>query len=217
MHTFEALKTRQRAERDKYPENLGLRVHRALSWLNRAEQCEDDDGRFIFLWIAFNAAYAQDIYDQERTNERTRLSDFLRKIVDLDEKDALYEVVWDQFSNTVRVLLRNPFVFGAYWDFQRGLIAESDWSAAFDRANSAANHALAHKDTASLLGVVMSRLYILRNQLVHGGATWNGSVNRDQLRDATKILETLVPTMIEIMMDHPNTLWGDAAYPVVTD
>jgi hypothetical protein len=25
----------------------------------------------------------------------------------------------------------------------------------------------------------------------------------------------LVPLVIEVMMDHPGTLWGDAVYPVV--
>jgi hypothetical protein len=55
---YNTLKNRQRQERDNYPDNLGLRVHRALSWLNRAEQEGDPDSRFIFLWIAFNAAYA---------------------------------------------------------------------------------------------------------------------------------------------------------------
>ena len=36
-----------------------MRTHRALSWLNRAEQeSEDLDARFIFLWIAFNSAYS---------------------------------------------------------------------------------------------------------------------------------------------------------------
>jgi hypothetical protein len=39
-----ALKHRQRAERDTHLEGLALSVHRALSWLNRAEQCADDDG-----------------------------------------------------------------------------------------------------------------------------------------------------------------------------
>ncbi|RLA40362.1 MAG: hypothetical protein DRR42_25985, partial [Gammaproteobacteria bacterium] len=53
------LKTRQRETRDNFPESLSLRVHRALSWLNRAEQeTKDHDARFIFLWVAFNAAYA---------------------------------------------------------------------------------------------------------------------------------------------------------------
>ena len=40
--SYRELKSRQRKERDNYPLNLGLRVHRTLSWLNRAEQCDDD-------------------------------------------------------------------------------------------------------------------------------------------------------------------------------
>ena len=33
MANYETLKARQRLERDRYPENLSIRVHRALSWL----------------------------------------------------------------------------------------------------------------------------------------------------------------------------------------
>ena len=36
-------------------------MHRALSWLQRAEAAgEDDDVAFVCLWIAFNAAYADE-------------------------------------------------------------------------------------------------------------------------------------------------------------
>ena len=66
MLSHNSLKDRQRAERDTHPEGLALRVHRALSWLNRAERCTDDDGRFIFLWISFNSAYSQQ-FDLEKT------------------------------------------------------------------------------------------------------------------------------------------------------
>ena len=82
--SYTLLKTRHRAEREGYPFNLSLRVHRALSWLDRAERCEDDDGRFIFLWIAFNAAYANEIYDQERSPEQKVFGRFLKKLHDLD-------------------------------------------------------------------------------------------------------------------------------------
>lgn len=37
MMNYEPLKTRHRAEREEWPENLGLRVHWALSWLDRME------------------------------------------------------------------------------------------------------------------------------------------------------------------------------------
>ena len=45
---FEQLKKRHREIRDHSPANLRLRVHRALSWLQRAEMAEDEDGRFIY-------------------------------------------------------------------------------------------------------------------------------------------------------------------------
>lgn len=55
----------------------------------------------------------------------------------------------------------------------------------------------------------------MRNQLVHGGATWGGLVNRDQVRDAVNLMAKLAPLAIEIMMDSPSALWGDPSYPVI--
>jgi hypothetical protein len=65
--------------------------------------------------------------------------------------------------------------------------------------------------------MLFDRLYVLRNQVVHGGATWNSSANRDQLRDGTRILGTLLPTIVDLMMDHPAEDWGRPWYPVVAD
>ena len=70
-------------------------------------------------------------------------------------------------------------------------------------------------DAARILSILFDRLYVLRNQLVHGGATWNGSVNRDQVRDGAAVLGTLLPIFIEIMMDNPGQNWGKPFYPVV--
>ena len=57
-----SLKSKQRSLRDGFPSVLSLRVHRAISWLTRAEaEKDDDDLRFILLWIGFNSAYARDI------------------------------------------------------------------------------------------------------------------------------------------------------------
>jgi len=67
----------------------------------------------------------------------------------------------------------------------------------------------------TVLCITLSRIYLLRNQLVHGGATWGGSVNREQLRDAVNLMGKLAPLVIEIMMDSPDALWGDASFPVV--
>jgi hypothetical protein len=210
-----SLKKRQRDERDTFPANLALRVHRALSWLERAERCEDVDARYIFLWIAFNAAYANEIGSQERSSEQKVFGRFLRKLVALDQGDALYELIWTEFPKSIRLLLDNQFVYQPFWDYHNSRLEEAQWKSLFRNARAAANRALAKQNTAVVLGIVLSRMYTLRNQLMHGGATWNSSVNRDQLRDCSAFLGKLVPFIIQLMMDNPDTLWGDACYPVV--
>ena len=210
-----SLKVRQRAERENHPTNLALRVHRALSWLDRAGQCDDQDGKFIFLWIAFNAAYANDMGDQDRPHEKQLFQLFLDKLADLDKEDVLYKLIWSEFPGSIRVLLDNRFVYQPFWDFHNGKILEEDWKSGFERARKAASRALAGHETVTVLAIILDRMYTLRNQLIHGGATWNSSVNRDQLRDCSAFLGKLVPYVIQLMLDNPNALWGDACYPVV--
>lgn len=216
--TFSGLKARQRAERDDYPETISLRVHRALSWLGRAEQCdEDDDAQFIFLWIAFNAAYANELDDHEAFSSSAQqiFRKFIDRLVNLDHNQLLSDIVWEQFPCSIRVLLDNKHVFRPFWDYQSGKISESIWKEQFITAKADASKALSRSNTQSVLTIVFSRLYMLRNQLMHGGATWNSKVNRDQVRDCTNILEKIVPVIILIMMDNPNEPWGKPYYPPV--
>ncbi|EJN39502.1 hypothetical protein PMI38_00991 [Pseudomonas sp. GM84] len=212
---YQSLKTRHRNERDAHHPNLALRVHRALSWLHRAEQAEDVDGRFIFLWIAFNAAYATDIDEHHRLSEQEAFKAFLQKLCLLDTEHLIEKLVWSEFPGSIRALLDNPFVFQSFWEFQNGKITQAEWEQRLRGGKRAAHQALAERDTAKVLGVMFNRIYTLRNQLMHGGATWDGSVNRSQLRDCTKLLGKLVPLIILLMLDNPRTLWGDACYPVV--
>lgn len=109
----------------------------------------------------------------------------------------------------------NPYVFQSFWDFQNGKITEVEWEERLLSGKRSAQVALANRDTAKVLGVMFNRIYTLRNQLIHGGATWDSNVNRAQLRDCANLLGQLVPLVIVLMLDNPCTLWGDACYPVV--
>ncbi|MEZ9236039.1 hypothetical protein [Shewanella sp. 10N.286.52.A9] len=194
---------------------MALRVHRSLSWLAKSEQCHDDkDSQFIFLWIAFNAAYAQDT-EVLRHTESEAFAKFMSKLVELDKGNHLYSLVWSEFSSCIRVLLDNQYVFQPFWDFQNGKLTEEEWVIRFSNAKASANVALSTKRTDQLNTIILQRLYTLRNQLIHGGATWNSSANRDQIRDGVAFLSKLVPIIINIMMDSSDQLWGDANYPVV--
>ena len=177
---------------------------------------EDTDGQFIFLWIAFNAAYATEIDERYRTSAQVTSRAFLRRLVDLDAPTRRIEgLVWTEFTKSIRVLLDNPYVFKPFWDFQAGAIEEAEWKRKFAVARRAAHRALERQNTVTVLGIVLSRIYVLRNQIIHGGATWGSGVNRDQLRDCSDFMAKLVPLVIETMMDHPDVAWGEPCYPVV--
>jgi hypothetical protein len=212
---YEALKTRQRAERHEHHPNLVLRVHRALSWLQRAEAEQDPDSRFVFLWIAFNAAYATDIPEEFRTSEQNAFRAFIGKLLELDREGRFERLVWTEFPKSIRLLLDNPYVFQDFWEFQRGRLAGDEWKRRFEGAKAAVRFALGRRDTATVLSVVLHRVYTLRNQIVHGGATWKSAVNREQVRDCVALMDVLVPLIIETMLENPKTVWGDAMYPVV--
>ena len=113
---------RAEIESDLHP-SLALRIHRALSWLGRAErENDDDDARFIFLWIAFNAAYANELPDGRRVSEQKMLAQFLRRLLVSDQERRLYQILWSEFPGAIRVLIDNPYVFGPFWACQRGEI-----------------------------------------------------------------------------------------------
>lgn len=210
------LKSYQREHRDSFGINLSLRTHRGLSWLDRAEQCESDlDAKFIFLWIAFNACYAVDVDQEYRDSEKSQFKLFFDKITSLDNDKLIYDQLWKTFSSTIRVLLDNRYVYQPFWDFHNKRTSGENWEERFKYAKNKAAKSLARQDTSEVLSIVFERLYTLRNQLVHGGATWNSQANRDQLKECTLFLGTVVPLIIHIMMTHPNTLWGTAHYPVI--
>ena len=216
MPTHSTLKSRQRQERHQYGEYLSVRVHRALSWLNRAEQCQNDnDAKVIFLWIAFNAAYANEIDPKYKMRECELAYLFIERLCQLDDKNRLEKIVWVEFSKSIRILLNNKYIFQPYWDYLNNHIDEDTWKSRFTRAKSSANTALGKQDTPKVLDIVLSRVYTLRNQLLHGGSTWNSRVNRDQVRDCAKFMECLVPVVIEIMMDNAGEIWGQPVYPVI--
>ena len=215
MQAFiEALKQRHRQVRDAQPEALRLRIHRALSWLLHSERMAGDpDTRFILQWIAFNAAYAREFSPQE--SERDRARGFIETLVALDGEKWLHQALFQQFSGPVRTLISNKFTYEPFWSALRTHDSSNRWEASFASSKKAAFVSVMHGETATVLGIVFDRLYVLRNQLVHGGATWNSQINRAQIADGVRILATLVPRIIAIMMEHPQQDYGDVLYPVV--
>lgn len=124
-----------------YPDQLNLRLHRALSWLQKSQETQDDlDMQFISLWISFNAIYAKKM--SERSPDRANFLEFLNLICRLDLKDIIYHIIWQKFPQSIRVMLDNRYVFQPFWDYHNGKISEVAWLEDFDKSNKKAYQAL---------------------------------------------------------------------------
>ncbi|MBP4134130.1 hypothetical protein [Gallibacterium anatis] len=65
--------------------------------MKKAEETEELDSQFIYLWIAFNAAYAKEIKNLEN-KERLNLNEFLLRICGLDENKVIYDLCSDPLN-----------------------------------------------------------------------------------------------------------------------
>jgi len=212
--TSDTLKARHRLVRDDQPEGLRVRIHRAISWLARAErEVDDPDAAFIFLWIALNAAYAHEFGFEER--ELVQIRRFIAVLVEHDLEQRLHAVLFRQFSGPIRTLIDNRFVYEPFWRALREHDGSGRWEQQFSDSRETAMRAVLDKRVDVLLQVILDRLYMLRNQLVHGGTTWASSVNRAQLRDGVAILGTLVPVILALMVEMKDFDLGQEAFPVL--
>jgi hypothetical protein len=112
--------------------------------------------------------------------EQQSFKDFLQQICELDIGKRIDALAWQEFSGSIRTLLDNPHVFQSFWGWRNGKLSETEWEERFSRQTARRVRAEKRR-TPMLLGVVFNRIYTLRNQLMHGGATWDGAINRVQL------------------------------------
>lgn len=199
-------------------DQINLRLRRALSWLERAEQESgkdppDADAAFMFHWIAFDSLSSQ-LGNAKSRDQRRRY--FERMVAFADAESVIYDAVWSVLRDDIGNILENRYVFQPFWDNHNDPSQERDWERRSDDKQRAVKRALRETRTGDVLIELFLRLNTLRNQLLHGGATWNSSMNRHQVTTGAKIMATLTPHFIDVMIRHPDG-WGAPRYPVVEE
>ena len=237
---------------------LRRRLRRSLSWLERAYFGKlDDDVRYIFLWVAFNAAYADDRDARDGVKEPKRYKKYFEKMTEKDHS-RIYNIFRHEIKDSILSLVGNKYVFQGFWDFlDKGWFNEDNWRESRQEEFFECDcrtvrrllglseqfrpmRAASQKDTIRILDILFRRLYVLRNQIMHGSSTsqaWadpkrfdsregststeDGSLNRNQVEDGVRILGCLMPLFLDVMMDHPELeqeeYWGRLPYPVRSD
>ncbi len=219
----EELKAKLRQVRDNMSNDHATRLHRAVSWFRCAERYSaDDDICFITLWIALNSCYAIKQNEQheqheqheqyKRYKERSEFKKFADILVQLDADADIYNCLWNNYSGFVRLLINNQYIFPPFWKSQ--IDGNEDWVRKFDGSKKQAIKALENSEVSVLLSIVFDRLYVLRNQLIHGGATYESKVNRDQVENGKRLLLEILPIIVTLMFDETQN-WGSIDFPVV--
>ena len=216
------------------------RRRRADSWLERSEKAASDlrhakseheraglySEQFIFLWIAFNAAYGYELIgenadDDDPPKEWEKFDEFLAKILRLDKERAIEDIIRRQYAGPIRILLENRYVYAKFWKRVRGVSAGANWSKCFEDSRRHSLRALQDGHIHDVLKVVFSRLYVLRNQVFHGGASFAKGWGAAQVRDGSRIMAALVPKILKIMRsdidEDSESDWGKVAYPRINE
>ena len=217
--TYQSLQARWERSWRTYRDDLRLRLRRSISWLGRAEremEHDDPDAAFIFYWIAFNAAYAEG-QPESQLRERKEYERYLKKIIGIDIRKGsdIHWILRNELLDPIKNLLAEKYLFDPFWDDHKVNSEIGNWEDEFKRNRCRAERALDSGNTSGALLTLFARLYVLRNQLLHGGATWDGSANRTQVENGARIMALVIPQFIDVMMKNSRKNWGENYYPYI--
>ncbi len=203
-----------KSRKNEFSEIYNLRIHRGLSWLKKANELDDDlELQFMSLWVALNAIHAQDSTQVE--NEQN-LSQFIQSIFQKDIGAKINHLLWGKLHQPILQLFNNCYVYQEFWDYQNQKITALVCQQGLERKKHKLQTALENKLSVDILQGVFHGLYTLHHQLVQGGATYNSAVNRKQLQDSCRILSSLMPVFILLLLENAQSMDSKKPfYPLV--
>ena len=199
---------------DSRPADYTVRLCRVETWLRRAEAAlvaDDADVAFVLYWIAFNAAYARDV-SPRIPDTLTAIRRYFKDLLDVDHRNAIRDAIWNDCNNQIHSVVDIEYLYRPYWDHANAEPDETvEWKSGFNNDRSLVRDALRtnrYDHIRKVLRIVFDRLYILRNQLVHGGAQFESHYNRDSVFDGARIMASLVPVFLDLMRASHGMDWG---------
>jgi len=215
-YSYDSLHDFYQSRRLEFTSHFDSRLRRALSWLHRAERETDDPHvAFILYWISFNAGYSPSFEDISK-KERQRTARYFNLLVKCDASNSIHDIIWQRQNAQVKRLLNNKYIYPGFWQ-RPDPHTDQSWKAEFQRQKRNIKRALNTENTVTAVNILFSRLFLLRNQLFHGSATWNGERNLPQVRAACKIIAKLQPVFLSVMLKNPQEDWGRVSYDLYAE
>lgn len=195
------------------------RLQRSDSWIRAASALRPEQMHeaFIFFYIAFNCLYGRRQYEGDETRVGEDVEVFVTKLLafarqDAEEGGATLEKAVAACRREGAALIRDKFLDNRYW---RGASSSVELQA---RLNRDAEDALQRLDEGSyreFLGLVFRRIAVLRNQVMHGCATYGSrSQGRASLEKGLRVLRVLAPACYQLVFRHGHRVkWDPVPYP----
>ncbi|MDG2030855.1 MAG: HEPN domain-containing protein [Phycisphaerales bacterium] len=197
--------------------SLSIRMHRACSWLKRAQDVARIDGtssiddQLVLLWISFNALYGQwDEQENHPVRDIESVRRFLTRILELDRDDLLGKLLQQDRALAER-LFDNVYLDHYFW---RGLDSgEGDDETWRDMPAKGRRYLDDGRAERALDRLLLYRVYTMRCQLVHGGATHGGRLNRHSVADCGRLLHRVLDITLRILIERVEDI-GDSIGPI---
>ncbi len=202
---FRALPTEDR-ERNQ---DFSIRVWRGLSWLERAESMDASDleGRFISSWISFNALYGRLDDEQRPWGDREAWGTFLAQVWRLDDHGHLMKLIQKRQLRIMRII-EDRYLSIHFWE---------NGASANKHIKRELRDSLAWVGTpkaSKVLHLLFERLYVMRNQVMHGASTKGSKLNRRAVRECATLLVELIQTMLAVVIERGvGEDWGRVCFP----
>lgn len=188
-----------------------IRFHRACSWLQRADEADQEDLDLAVLcqWTAFNALYGQwDHGKRMPVPDMECWKHFIERMVELDAAKHIADTLMDH-RPLVLTILEDKYVSSFYWKDPGEQSAHKVRKVKYEAQSWYLNG-----NWAGILERLIERIYFVRGQLVHGAATFNSKVNRSAVRQCAMAMSHLLRTFLRVWIEFgADEDWGILCYP----
>ncbi len=207
----ETMHQQLRILRDGANDDWIIRLHRAISWLERAEAvaASSQEAEFLFLWIAVSSLYGS--WSRETSfpmpDSATRPS-FIKEVFTWDPEP--FRDFVERNRKHIHLLIACKHLTMRFW-------AAPEDPASGDVAAKDADK-LDWEIGCGHVGWVLERLtdriYVLRSQIVHGASTAGSYVNREIFTTSHYLLRQLVPLCVQAaLLKGRDRKWPELCYP----
>ncbi|MCK4086625.1 HEPN domain-containing protein [Acinetobacter radioresistens] len=190
-----------REKKAEYPEHFNLRMQRSISWLKQSiDLNENPELKILSLWISLQALYVTSKINQISHQEELCL--FLKSLLQYDVEGKLERTLWGRLYPPIQTYLMSQYSRQSYWQYRHGQLTQPEWQMQDLQEQQNCEQIFRHKDTAALLEIVFARLITLHTQILQGGITCKSQLQAELNELASRILTTLLPVLILIMLEH---------------